>query len=105
MSKYFPKQKSLEANVKAELNLSNYATKGHLKNATGVVDRSKFASKVKLASLKSEVDKLDIHKLEKVPTCLNNLESKVDKLDADKLVPVPVDLSEVRKWCSKKGCC
>ena len=51
MSEYFPKQKSLEANVKAELNLSNYATKGHLKNATGVVDRSKFASKVKLASL------------------------------------------------------
>ena len=31
MSKYFPKPKSLEANVKVELDLSNYATKVDLK--------------------------------------------------------------------------
>ena len=31
MSEYFPKSKSLEANVKVELDLSNYATKADLK--------------------------------------------------------------------------
>ena len=31
MSKYFSKPKSLEANVKVELDLSNYATKVDLK--------------------------------------------------------------------------
>ena len=40
MSEYFPKPKSLRANVKVELDLSNYATKADLKNATGV-DTSK----------------------------------------------------------------
>ena len=51
MSEYFPKPKSLGANVKVELDLSNYATKADLKNATGV-DTLKFAAKVDLASLK-----------------------------------------------------
>ena len=55
MSEYFPKPKSLGANGKVELDLSNYATKANLKNATGV-DTSKFAKKVDLGSLKSEVD-------------------------------------------------
>ena len=32
--------------VKLELNLSNYATKEDLKNATDVVDTSEFAKKV-----------------------------------------------------------
>ena len=44
MGKYFPKLKSFGANVKVELNLSNYATKADLKNATGV-DTSDFAKK------------------------------------------------------------
>ena len=43
-----------------------------------------FAKKVDLANLKSNVDKLDIDKLKKLPTNLKNLKSKVDKLDADK---------------------
>ena len=51
--------------------MSNYATKTDLKNVTHVDTRS-FALKTNLASLKSEVDKLDI----------------------DKLVPVLVDLSK-----------
>ena len=46
----FPKLKSLGANVKVESDLSNYATKADLKNATGV-DTSKFAEKIDLASL------------------------------------------------------
>ena len=66
------------------------------------IDTSKFGKKVDLVSLKSEVEKLDIDKLEKlgkVPTGLNSL---VDKLNIDKLVPVPVDLSKlsdvVKDW-------
>ena len=44
MSEYFQKPKSLEANVKVELDLSNYATKADLKNAAGV-DTSDFPKK------------------------------------------------------------
>ena len=58
-----PRSKPLGWNVKVELNLSNYATKTDLKNATGA-GKSKFAKKVDLTSLKSEIDKLDIGKLE-----------------------------------------
>ena len=102
MSEYFPELTSSGGRVKVELDVSTYAIKADLKNATGA-DTSKFANKVDLASLKSEVDKLDIDKLEKVPTGLNSLKSKVDKLDSDKLVPVPVDLSKVSsKRCTKK---
>ena len=92
---YFSEPKSSGGRVKVELDLSNYATKADLKNATGV-DTSKFAKKVDLASLKSNVDKLDIDKLKNVPTNLNNLKSKVDKLDVDKLMPVTVSLSKLR---------
>ena len=35
MSEYFPKLKSFGGIVKVELDLSNYATKADLKNATG----------------------------------------------------------------------
>ena len=52
--------------------MSNYATKTDLKNATRI-DTPNFALKSNLASLKAEVDKLDI----------------------DKLIPVPVDLSKL----------
>ena len=72
MSEYFPGPKSSWGKVKVELDLSNYTTKADLKNAAGV-DTSKFALKVGLASLKSEVHKFDI----------------------DQLVPVPVDLSRL----------
>ena len=44
MSEYFPKPKSLGANVKVELDLSNYATKADLKDETGV-DTSDFDKK------------------------------------------------------------
>ena len=94
MGEYFLEPKSLEGRVKAELALSNYATKTDLKDAAGV-DTSSFPKKGNLGSLKSNADKLDIDKLKNVPTNLNNLERKVDKLDADKLVPVPVDLNKL----------
>ena len=92
MSEYISEQKSLDGIVKIELDLSNYATKADLKNATGV-DTLDSAKETDLANLKSDVDKLDIDKLKTLSTNLSNLKSKVDKLDVDKLVPVPVDLS------------
>ena len=67
MSEYFPKRKSLGANVKVELDLSNYATKVDLKNAAGV-DVSEFAKMADLTNLKSDVDKLGIDKLKNVPS-------------------------------------
>ena len=62
MSEYIPQQKSSGANVKFELDLSNYATKADLKNVA-VLDISDFAKNTDLANLKSGVDKLDIDKL------------------------------------------
>ena len=50
MSEFFSEQKSFGGKV--ELNLSNYATKADLKNATGV-DTSQFAKKVDIANLES----------------------------------------------------
>ena len=61
-------------NVKVDL--SNYATKTDLKNVTHV-DTSGFALKTNLASLKPEVDKLDIDKLAPVPDDLSKLSDVV----------------------------
>ena len=74
MSEYFPEPKSL-GKVNVELDLSNYATKTDLKNATGI-DTSSFAKNVDLANLKSNVGKLDIDKLKNIPTNLKNLKSR-----------------------------
>ena len=52
-------KRSLEGTVKFKLDLSSCATKANLNNVT-VVDTWKFAKKIDLASLKSEIDKLDI---------------------------------------------
>ena len=66
-SQYFPKPfSSFAGNINVKVNLSNYATKTDLKNVTHV-DTSSFALKTNLASLKTEVDKLDIGKLTTVP--------------------------------------
>ena len=59
MSEYFPEAKSSGGRVKVGLDLSNYETKADLENT------SKFAKKVHLGNLKSDVDKLDINKLKK----------------------------------------
>ena len=69
MSEYFPEPKSLGGRMKVELDLSNYATNTDLKIAK-TADTSKFAKKVDLANLKSNVDKLDIDKIKNV---LSNL--------------------------------
>ena len=72
MSQYFPPYRSHGADIKVELDLSNYATKTDLKNVTHV-DVSSFASKTNLASLKTEVDKIDADKLKTVPVDLAKL--------------------------------
>ena len=103
MSEYFLKAKSLRANVKVELDLSNYATKAELKNTTGV-DTSDFVEKTDLAHLKSDVDKLDFDKLKNEPNNLSNLKSKIDKLDIGKLETTPVNLSKLSN-VNKNRCC
>ena len=102
MSEYFSELKSSGGRVKVELDSSNYATKADFKNATGI-DTSKFAKKVDLASLKSNLDKLDIDKLKNVPTNVRNLKCRINKLDADKMVPVPVDLSKLSDVVTNDG--
>ena len=69
MSEYFPEPKSSGGKVIVELDLPNYET-ADLKNATSV-DTLKFAQKVDLANLKSNVDKLDNDKLKNVPSGLS----------------------------------
>ena len=73
MSQYFPKPyESHVGDIKVKLALTNYATKTDLKNVTHV-DISSFALKANLASLKTEVDKIDAEKLKTVPVDLAKL--------------------------------
>ena len=80
MSQYFSKPfKSFGGNINVKVDLSSYATKTDLKNVTHL-DTSRFALKTNLASLKTEVDKLDIEKLAVVPVDLSKLSDIVKKL-------------------------
>ena len=77
MSYYFPKPfRSFGRNMNVKVDLSNYATKTDLKNVTHV-DTSSFALKTNLASLKTEVDKLDIDKLAPVSVDFSKLSDSV----------------------------
>ena len=73
---YYPPYKSSSNNIKVELDLTNYATKTDLKNITHV-DVSSFASKTNLAALKTEVDKIDVDKLNTTPIDLAKLSNVV----------------------------
>ena len=102
MSQYFPPYRSHRGDIKVELDLSNYATKTDLKYVAHA-DVSTFASKTNLASLKTEVDKIDADKLKTVPVDLaklsnvvkndvvkktecNSLKTKVDSIDTTNFV-------------------
>ena len=66
MSQYFPKPyEPFGGDVNVKVDLSNYATKADIRNISHV-DNSRFELKSNLASLKTEVDKLDINKLTSV---------------------------------------
>ena len=70
MSQNFPKPyESFGGDINVKVDLSSYAIKTDIKNIS-YVGTSSFALKKKLANLKTEVDKLDIDKLKRLP---NNL--------------------------------
>ena len=81
--------------------MSKYATKTDIKNISHI-DTSSFELKSILASLKTEVDKLDINKLKPVPNYLSKLSEVVksyvviktvyDKLVAKVNILIPVNL-------------
>ena len=78
MSQYFLKPyRRFGGNVKVELDLSTYPTKADFKNATEA-DPSKLAVKPDWASLKAEVDKIDVDKLKAVPVDLSKLSNVVN---------------------------
>ena len=73
MSQYLPKPyESFVGDINVKVDLSNYATKADLKNATGI-DTTKLTGKSDLVSLKAEIDKLDIDKLISVPVDISKL--------------------------------
>ena len=76
MSTYYPPYKRSSQNIKVELDLTNYATKTDLENITHV-HVSSYASKNNLAALKTEVDKIDVDKLNTTPTDLAKLSNVV----------------------------
>ena len=77
MSQYFTKPfRSLGGNINVKVYVFNYATKTDLKYATHV-DTSNFSLKTNSASLKTEVDKLDIDKFAPVPVNLSKLSNVV----------------------------
>ena len=79
MRQYFPKPyKPFGGDINVKVDLSNFATKTDIKNISHV-DTSSSASKLKLASLKTEVNKLDINKLVPDPVDLSNLSDVLKK--------------------------
>ena len=91
---YFLKPKSLVANVKVELDLSNYATKADLENLTRF-DTSEFGNRTDLANLRPDVDKLDSDKFKNIASNSRSLKGKVDNLDIGELETNPFDLSKL----------
>ena len=86
MSQYFPKPyEPFGGDINVKVDLSNYATKTDLKNVSHV-DVSSFALKSNLASLKTELDKIDVDKLKIVPVDLARLSNVVKKTEYNKLV-------------------
>ena len=53
--------------------------------------------------MKSEVDKLDINKLVKIPTGLNNLKGNVDDSDVGKLKTIAKDLKKTSDVMDKEA--
>ena len=78
MSQYFTEPyEPFGEDINVKVDLSSYATtKTHLKNMAHV-NTSSFTLKTNLANLKTEVDKLDIHKLVPVSTDLSKLSDVV----------------------------
>ena len=93
MSSYYPPYKSSSQNIKVELDVANFATKIDFKNITRV-DVSSYASKTNLSALKSEVDKIDVHKLKTTPAELAKL-SNVFKNDLVKKTDYSTNVTSI----------
>ena len=77
---YVPKYLSESSSIKqitVDLQLKGVATKKDLESITHV-DTSIFALKSNLSALKTEVDKLNIPKLDTIPTDVAKLSNKVE---------------------------
>ena len=86
MSQCFPKPyEAFGRDIDVNGDLSNYATKTDLKNATGI-NISELEAKSDLASLKAEVVKIDIDKLKTVPIDLSKLSNVVKNKPVKKTV-------------------
>ena len=73
---YYPEPDNIiRDKVRVVLNLSNYATRKELKDATGV-DASNLAAKRHFIALKAKVDKLGTNKFAYVLKDLKNLKTK-----------------------------
>ena len=105
MSQNFPKPyEPFGRDINVKVDLSNYATKSDLKNVSHV-DVSSFALKSNLASLKTEVHKVDADKLKTVPVDLAKLSNVVKnnvvkKIEYKKLV-AKVDNIDTTKFVKK----
>ena len=85
MSDYFRRRyKRFDGDITVKDDLSNYATKTDLKNASHV-DVSSFALKSNLTSLKTEVDKIDADKLKTVLVDLVKLSNEVKMMLSKRL--------------------
>ena len=91
MSDYFRRRyKRFDGDISVKVDLSNYAKKTDLKIVSHV-NVGSFALKLNLASLKTEVDKIDADKLRTVPVDLAKLSyvvknDVIKKTEYDKLV-------------------
>ena len=105
MSGYFRRRyKRFDGDISFKVDLYNYATKTDLKNVSHV-DVNSFALKSNLASLKTEVDKIDADKLKTVPVDLCKLSNVakndvIKKTEYNKLV-TKVDNNDTTNFVSR----
>ena len=91
MSRFFPELCSSYQDIKVKIDLSSYTTKSDGKNVTGV-HTSSFPSKNDLASLKSDIDKLNVEKLK----CFKFFgKFDVDNLNITELRTIPVNVKKL----------
>ena len=94
MSQYFPNPyEPFGGDINVKVDLSDYATKTDIENISHA-DTSSFALKTRLASLKTEVHKLDIDKLAPVPVDLSKL-SDVVKNDVVKKTDYKAKIADI----------
>ena len=102
MSYYSEPDSHVRDKVEVLLDLSKYAIKKELEHDIGV-DTSDLVAKKDFVTFESEVGKLGINQLIKVPTNLINLETKVGDLNVGRVKSVPADLKKLSDVVYKQG--